>query len=217
MTINGKERSVLVGHVFADLAKHLFGGYLTERNPSVGNSREVGKIDVTDFDRNRMLEIKASNSRDRFVMLERQYNLYKRLNKGDFGQLNLFLGYFEIYYAFFSYKPNKNLYDYSDLLLLKSDLHNGLESILILSFDIIEKMFSLYPMHKNTTWPNNIQFKRKDVKTFFTDPTKALLSLNLDDWNYEVQEVRLSNGSPKGKGILGVSVVNRDYINGQFF
>ena len=215
MVRNGTDKSVFVGQLFEDIAVHMFGGEITDRGPLVGNARQVGKIDITDISRKRLIEVKSGNDKDRFILLERQFHKLRNLLKGNYGQLNLFLNDFELYYAFFSYKNSTKLYEFENHEILNNKLRNSIDSVMILSFDIIEKMFEFYKVRRNTRWLDHIMFQRKDINDFLNNTENALVSFGLDPADYIIQRSYLHNETVNR--FRGISVVNNNYISGEFF
>ncbi len=217
MIKNGQDRSVLVGRIFENLAVHLFGGEITDNRPRIGNLKEVGKIDITDSNKKRLIEVKSSNHKDRFVILHRQFKLQQNLVKGKYSQIDLFLGdttSYELYHMFFSYKT-KRLYSFGDNYQeLEDSVKNSIDYLIITSFDIVEAMFKNYEIRTKTQWEDHIEFKRKNVKEMLDNYKTSLSSLGLNEENYEFRENILSN--EKTNKFKTISIINNNYKQGDF-
>ena len=213
MIRNGRDKSVFVGYLFEELAAHFFGGEITDRSPYVGNSREVGKVDITDTKNKRLIEVKSSYYKDRFILLERQFKKQQNLTNGNYGQLNFFLDDFSLYQMFFSYKI-KRLHSYSNDDYLRKVIKESIDSLLITSFDVVEKMFEFYSVKDNRKWPSHIEFKREHVSMFLSNPQEALAMFGMDSEDYSIRRGSLSNQIVNK--FPAVSIVNKKYENSQF-
>lgn len=213
MTAIGVELGkVIIGETFEELFKTFFGGKRTH----FGNNQEVGEIDITDFDKHRCVEVKGSHYKDRFMILERQYLRHKNLTEGKYSQLDLFFKDPEVYYAFFSHKV-KPIGGRFNIEELGKELLDNIDSLIILSFDIIQQMCGKNGIYRpKSFWLDYMTFKRKEVGLFLNEPKKALENLELKKEDYKIMKGNIRKNKYTNEFKV-LSVITRGYNHGGFF
>ncbi len=211
-TIGVELGKIIIGETFEELFQGLFKGKRTH----LGNNREVGEIDITDFDKHRCVEVKGGHYKDRFLILERQYLLHKNLAEGRYSQLDFFFKDPEVYYAFFSHKV-KPIADRFNIEELKKELLDNIDSLIILSFDIIQEMCGKNGIYRpKSLWLDYMAFKRKDVNLLLENPKKALENLELKTEDYKIMKGNIRKNKYTNEFKV-LSVINRKYTHGGFF
>lgn len=202
----------VIGETFEKLFKNFFGGERTH----LGNNQEVGEIDITDFDKHRCVEVKGGHYRDRFILLERQYLLHKNLAEGKYSQQDLFFKDPEVYYAFFSHKvkPIRGRFNIEEL---EKELLDNIDSLVILSFDIMQEMYGKNEIHRpKSLWLDYMTFKRKEIRLFLDDSKKALEDFELKAEDYKIMKGNMRKNEHTNEFKV-LSVITRKYNHGGFF
>jgi hypothetical protein len=176
-TIIGSESAkTYVGQFYEELAKKLLHVESFDESlyPSVGYTP-----DFISRSENSLYEIKASSNYNFYHLLDRQINDFKKINDR------------EIYFAFFTHGLKKINGEFNKKSDLFSALAEKTESLLVLPFNVVEKVHHEGICRYEGNYANYTpltRFRRKEINYFLNNPEEKISRFTRKD-NYKLKKV----------------------------